>query len=349
MNASIPERILLALRRDGVVRASEIVKATGLSRAYVHRAFNALEKEGLIVRIGKANKSRYVAAARAALQRARRGELRFRRMLRGTGTSEDQVLAEIKRETGVFLGLPGTVSDILDYSFSEMLNNALEHSHSKRIDVEMARTSRGVTFRVRDYGVGILRNIMRKNRLKSESEAVQDLLKGKQTTDPERHSGEGIFFTSKVVDLLVIRGSNKKMIFDNRLGDVFVRDVKRLVGTQVDAMLTRSSKCTLRSVFDQYAGRDYTFDKTSLTVRLFAEAGEYVSRSQARRLLAGLEKFRFIVLDFSGVKLVGQGFTDEIFSVWQAAHPDIRIEVHGASEDVNLMIERARHRRERDS
>ena len=328
------------------MRAAEIVQATGLSRAYIHRSFNALENEGVIVRIGKANRTRYVAAARGALQRARRTELRFRRMLRGTGTSEDEVLTEIKRETGVYLGLPGNVSDILDYSFSEMLNNALEHSRAKRIDVHVVRTPPGVSFRVRDYGVGILRNIMRKNKLKSESEAVQDLLKGKQTTQPDRHSGEGIFFTSRVVDVLVIRGSNKKLIFDNMLGDVFVREVKPLVGTQVDVMLARSSKRTLRSVFDRYAGKNYTFDKTSLTVRLFAGAGGYVSRSQARRLVAGLEKFRSITLDFSGVKLVGQSFADEIFSVWQAAHPKMNIDVLGASEDVILMIERARHRRD---
>ena len=135
MTASIRDRILLKLQQHGVVRAAEIVKDSGLSRAYVHRSFNALEREGLIIRLGKANRARYLAAARGALQRARRSELTFRRMLRGTGTSEDEVLADIKRETGVFLGLPGTVSDILEYSFSEMLNNALEHSRAKRIDV----------------------------------------------------------------------------------------------------------------------------------------------------------------------------------------------------------------------
>jgi DNA-binding Lrp family transcriptional regulator len=345
MESSIRDLILSKLRHHGQVRAAEIVKAAGFSREYVHRSFAALEREGLIVRIGKANRARYVAAERGALQHARRKELQFRRMLRGTGASEDEILGEVKRDTGIFSRLPRNVSDILDYAFSEMLNNALEHSRSKRIDVQMGRTSRGVTFRVRDYGVGILRNIMKKNNLKSESEAVQDLLKGKQTTQPDRHSGEGIFFTSKAVDLLIIRGSRKKIIFDNRLKDVFVREVKPLVGTQVDAMLARSSRRALRDVFDRFAGRHYSFDKTSLTVRLFTEAGGYVSRSQARRLLAGLEKFRIIALDFSGVELVGQGFADEIFSVWQAKHPDISIEAKGASEDVSLMIDRARHRR----
>ena len=191
MTLSVRDRILANLRHRGVVHTADIVKATGLSRAYVHRSFNSLENEGVIVRIGKANRTRYVAASRVALQTARRTELRFRRMLRAKGISEDEVLKEIRRDTGILFGLPQNVADILDYAFSEMLNNALEHSRSKKIDIQMARTPAGVTFRVRDYGVGIFRNIMRKHNLKSEAEAVQDLLKGKQTTQPERHSGEG--------------------------------------------------------------------------------------------------------------------------------------------------------------
>ena len=54
-----------------------------------------------------------------------------------------------------------------------------------------------LSFIVNDSGIGIFRNIMQKRNLKSELEAIQDLMKGKTTTMPESHSGEGIFFTSK--------------------------------------------------------------------------------------------------------------------------------------------------------
>ncbi|MFZ5475538.1 MAG: STAS-like domain-containing protein [Myxococcota bacterium] len=43
-------------------------------------------------------------------------------------------------------------------------------------------------------------------------------------------------------------------------------------------------------------------------VPLLAVGGEFVSRSEARRLLHGLERFREVVLDFAGVPGVGQGF-----------------------------------------
>ncbi len=68
---------------------------------------------------------------------------------------------------------------------------------------------------------------------------------------------------------------------------------------------------------------------------------ETLSRSQARRLLFGLEKFRRVVLDFKKVQGVGQSFADEIFRVFHNAHPRIQIEaIHGAPS-VTFMIRRA--------
>jgi anti-sigma regulatory factor (Ser/Thr protein kinase) len=340
LSSSVQKLIEAKVRSKGSVRVADIVRATGFSRAYIHRSFNHLEAQGRIFRVGKANRARYVAATKSSLRRAMQSEVTFQRMLHNEGISEDHVLAEIKRETGIFHHLPANVSHILDYAFTEMLNNAIEHSQSKNITVRVIRNRRGIAFRVRDQGIGIFRNIMRRRRLKNESEAIQDLLKGKQTTAPQRHSGEGIFFTSKAVDFMVLRGSKKKVIFDNRLRDVFIREVKPITGTVVDCMVMRSSKAILRNVFNRYSGPGFGFGKTAITVRLFAEGEGYVSRSQARRILSGLEKFGTIVLDFRGVRLVGQGFADEVFRVWKHSHPDVRFEIRNASKDVEFMIHR---------
>ncbi|GAH25948.1 unnamed protein product, partial [marine sediment metagenome] len=77
-----------------------------------------------------------------------------------------------------------------------MLNNAIEHSESKKVEIIIERRKNNIIFEVRDWGVGIFNNIMNKKGLSSEMDAIQDLLKGKQTTAPSYHSGEGIFFTS---------------------------------------------------------------------------------------------------------------------------------------------------------
>jgi hypothetical protein len=95
----------------------------------------------------------------------------------------------------------------------------------------------------------------------------------------------------------------------------------------------------MQTVFADYAGEEYEFAKTLVTVELFKTKGDYVSRSQARRLLVGLEKFKTVVLDFKGLQTVGQAFADEVFRVWQKAHPDIRIDVRNANENVRIMIQ----------
>jgi hypothetical protein len=58
-------------------------------------------------------------------------------------------------------------------------------------------------------------------------------------------------------------------------------------------------------------------------------------------VLANLEKFRSVVLDFSGVEEIGQGFADEIFRVWKASHPAIKLEAVSMSAPVSFLVRRA--------
>jgi len=66
-----------------------------------------------------------------------------------------------------------------------------------------------------------------------------------------------------------------------------------------------------------------------------------MSRGQAKRILQGLEKFNDITLDFSDVRIVGQGFVDEIFRVYQNKRPEVAIHFVNANEDVEFMIKRS--------
>jgi hypothetical protein len=65
---------------------------------------------------------------------------------------------------------------------------------------------------------------------------------------------------------------------------------------------------------------------------------DYVSRSEARRLLANLEKFSEIVLDFRDAISVGQGFADEVFRVFARRHPGIRISTENTNAVIDAMI-----------
>jgi hypothetical protein len=110
--------------------------------------------------------------------------------------------------------------------------------------------------------------------------------------------------------------------------------------------LQRSARQTIEKVFSEFAPEqyDFQFQKTRVLVKLLHP--DYVSRSEARRLLVNLEKFREIVLDFRDVRSVGQGFADEVFRVFAHRNPDIVIRSENTSPPVTAMI---RHAGGRDS
>lgn len=335
----IKKMILDEIAKEGVVRASDIVARTGFSRAYVNRFFRRLREEGNITLVGKADAARYVkTSAEGPAGRVRAVHL----MLRNVSLEEDAVLESLKRVPGIFDGLNANVASLFSYAFTEILNNAIEHSSTKLIDVKVSRSDGAVSFEVADTGVGIFNKIKEMKGFSTDMEAVQDLLKGKLTTAPAAHSGEGIFFTSKAADLMVIQSALKKIVFDNIADDLFVKDMgKYRRGTRVKFTVREGAVKDLGEVFRKYTDGSFDFSATGVKVKLYAGDAEYLSRSQARRILSGLEKFRRVELDFAGVDAVGQAFADEIFRVWKNSHSGTEIVAVNASENTAFMIERA--------
>lgn len=339
---NIKKLILQKLKKNQSIKVADIVNTTGFSRAYINRFFQQLKEEGKIILIGKANKAHYVTATKKSVIRAKKQLLSIRLILQNKNLSEDIILEKIKKDTGIFIGLNKNISSIVSYAFTEMLNNAIEHSRSKQIEVRMKIDVGVIRFDVIDQGMGIFNNIMRKKKLHNQLEAIQDLLKGKQTTVPKTHTGEGIFFTSKVADILVIKGKQKKLIINNILSDTFIEESKKTIGTKITFCINRNSKRKLDKVFKQYTEDSFVFSKTEVIVKLYKMDSEYISRSQARRIVTGLDKFKTIILDFNKVKTVGQGFTDEVFRVWQSRNPNINITYRNANENIQFMINRAK-------
>jgi uncharacterized protein (DUF1330 family) len=119
---------------------------------------------------------------------------------------------------------------------------------------------------------------------------------------------------------------------------VFIKDTRTIVGTTVEFEIGLHVQRTLEEVFRRYTGDSFEFGTTEITIKLFQEGAAYVSRSQARRILVGTEKFRTVILDFRDIETVGQAFADEIFRVWKQHHPDQSIEIRHANENVLFMI-----------
>lgn len=337
----IAARIIKLLRKKGEIRSADIVKLTGFSREYVNRFLRELRDDGTIVLIGKSNNARYALANEKIIFNIKSGILTYNRNLKNENLLEDRVLNDIKEKTGIFNNLAQNVSDIIDYAFSEMLNNAIEHSQSDKVSVKMRKSPSRLHFQIYDKGIGIFNNLMQKKKLSSEMEAIGDLIKGKLTTDPKAHSGEGIFFTSKMSDNLAIKSSEKTLLFDNIINDIFVKDSKPIRGTRVIFSVSLISDKIIKDIFSKYTDESFEFSKTDVKIQLFKMSTEYISRSQARRILSGLEKFKHIALDFDGIKMAGQAFCDEIFRVWQTKYPAKVIEYKNANANIDFMIKRA--------
>jgi anti-sigma regulatory factor (Ser/Thr protein kinase) len=331
--------ILNTIKKQGQVTTADIVGQTALSRAYAQRFLKNLADEGVIVLMGKANQAHYIIPSKKGTSIEK--PLRVHRIMLNKDLAEDKVLRQIKKESAIFQGVAANISSIVDYAFTEMLNNAIEHSTSEKIDVVIMKTATDIRFTVADQGVGIFNNIMKIKRLHTTIEAVQDLLKGKETTAPDAHSGEGIFFTSKVADCLIIKSFEKKLVFDNVGQDIYIKDVQSVKGTKIDFVLDLKSKKKLADLFNKYTDDSFQFSKTVVKVKLYHQDVDYVSRSQARRILAGLEKFKTIELDFNDIKTIGQAFADEVFRIWQSVHKDVKFVVKDANENVMIMIKRA--------
>lgn len=236
---------------------------------------------------------------------------------------------------------------IIGYAFTEMLNNAIDHSGSESATITWWTGPDQWTFEVRDYGVGVYPKLREGLHLASEFEAVQELSKGKRTTDRERHTGEGIFFTSKVVDLFRLTSSGVRWTVDNLRHDAALGLVAPSEGTSVVCQLDPQTDRTLAGIFQEFT-RDHAFVRTRPVVKLFEIGTVFVSRSEARRLLDGLEAdFDTVEVDFTGVTDVGQGFVDELLRVWPAAHPGKSVTPTNMNPAVEFMVRRGLSRSEK--
>jgi len=258
------------------------------------------------------------------------------------------------------LDLPENIQHIWAYAFTEILNNAIEHSQSDKIYIIFEKTYLTVAIMILDRGIGIFNNIIQylrnecgKNDIGVE-DAVLELFKGKLTTAEKHHSGEGIFFTSRMMDNFFILSSNT-FFTHNNLSELmekrFFNNVQEKevigvdVGTAVYLEISNHSQKTTKEVFDMFAPMDIGFVKTSIPIKhACCEFGYPVSRSQARRLCTRFEEFEEVILDFSGVENIGQGFAHEIFNVFQGNHPELKITIENAVPYVKGMIERVKNK-----
>jgi hypothetical protein len=234
------------------------------------------------------------------------------------------------------------VRQICQYGFTEMVNNVIAHSGSTELVIRLSISNREAAFEIIDKGVGIFAKVQQALGLDDPGQSILELIKGKCTSDPQSHSGEGIFFTSRIFDAFSIH-SGRLSFLGGRNGDQIREEPRENVldGTAVRMMIRADSSLQIADVFNEYTSPDKQpgFYKTTVPVKLLEYEGDsLISRSQAKRLIARFDRFLEVILDFSGVDMIGQGFADEVFRVFSNAHPQIRLRPIHCSQNVENMI-----------
>ncbi|MEM6674523.1 MAG: DUF4325 domain-containing protein [Planctomycetota bacterium] len=317
------------LDQQGSFAVRELAERTGLSRQALRRHLDRWLEAGRSQVRGGGRSTRYLRAV-AAIELVRPTE----------GLHEDEVWRDLQARLRADGAIWNDRADrILAYAVTQIVNNAIDHSQASEVTVRATAQAERIDVQVVDRGIGALESVRARFGLESALHALQELTKGKVTTQPEHHSGEGLFFTSKAVDRFELHANGLVWIVDGRRGDQTVVEDTGTTGTAVRMAVDPMTDRRLEHVFLSYS-TDLAFDRTRTIVRLFEYGVQFVSRSEAKRLSSGLQRFREVVVDFEGVTSVGQGFVDELFRVWAAANAGTRLVPVNMVPAVEFMVRR---------
>ena len=309
-------------------------KSHGLSVQSVYRYLERLEDDSIIARYkeGKANVYSLVDSV-------------YQYKYNLNNLAEDVVWnGEIRP---LLQDFPETAVNNCNYAFCEMLNNAIDHSEGCEVVTSIHINAFRASFLIVDDGVGIFTKIASALYLEEKRFAILELEKGKFTTAPDSHTGEGIFFSAKASDVFVVFSDD--LAFSSlSLGEGEIEQLSEAKsahtgGTAIYFEVFRNHSTTTAELFDRYTQEPdhYGFTKTVVPVKLLEYGNSnpsFISRSQAKRLLARFERFERIELDFTGITEIGQGFADEVFRVFQKQYPNCRITAKNYNQNVRKMI-----------
>lgn len=322
---------ILQLLTDGPQTSTDLAEQLSISRQAVHVRLVNLEKESLVESSGKGRATRWFLR--------RQVDTTFAWTI-DSEAQEDLMWADIKRSP--FLdGASEASRKAIVFAVTEMLNNAIDHSSGSVVVANLWRSENKLVIEIADDGIGAFQNVMDFFGLESERDAIAHLSKGKQTTAEHAHSGQGIFFTSKIVERFEIASHESVWLVDNVREDQTIISRQYVKGTSVKMTFDLTSTRNPGSVFSDFTDPETLhFNKTVLHVVLANHGEEFVSRSEAKRLAFQLEMFGEVILDFKGVKAVGQGFVDELLRVWPANNPGTRLIPVNMNDDVSFMVNR---------
>jgi hypothetical protein len=228
------------------------------------------------------------------------------------------------------------------HAYTELLNNAVDHSGGTAVTVSMRQTPLQVQLLVSDDGCGVFDRIAQSFGIDEPSVAMLELSKGKLTSLPERHSGHGLFFTSRLADVFDLHANAAAFQCRSwerrawRAGRPVARQGSSLyLAIQLDT--PRTLDAVLRAHSRDETG--YGFERTRVPLHLIGSGDvALASRADAKRVAARLPEFRRAEIDFEGIPEIGHGFADELFRVFRREYPSLDLVPVGMSPAVAAMV-----------
>ncbi len=247
-----------------------------------------------------------------------------------------------ERDFAPCFSLSPHLTRLAHYAFTELLNNAVDHSAGTRVSISMRQNRTHLHMLMRDDGCGVLERIRTAFHIDNPQLALLELSKGKLTTQPDFHTGRGLFFTSRLFEVFDLYANGLTyQRNDWRRGGWLKSSPAQGPGTAIFMSIALNASRTLEDVFAAHAkgGDDLSFARTEVAMRLAQADGERLeSRGQAKRIAARLESFDTVDLDFEGVDVIGQAFADELFRVFVRRSPQVKLQPRNMSASVAAMI-----------
>ena len=250
------------------------------------------------------------------------------------------------RDFAPYFTPPANVMRMAQHTFGELLNNAIDHSGGSSVTVSMRQTPAHLHLLVSDDGCGLFDKVSQSFQIDDPSMAMLELSKGRLTSDPERHTGRGLFFTSRIADVLDLHANDTA--FQHRAWQRHrwsrAASASRQ-GTSVFVAIGLDTARTLDAVLREHSldGQGYAFARTVVPLQLLTAPGCALdSRAQARHAAQRLQQFRHAQLDFSGVTDIGHGFADELFRVFARSQPELALEPVNMAPNVRALVDSVR-------
>jgi anti-sigma regulatory factor (Ser/Thr protein kinase) len=316
--------------------ASHLAQSTGMSRGTIQKALQRLTQLGWLQREGTPRRPQFSPGL-------------LRQVVQRYPLTDLQEDLPWSRDFAPFFALPTHVQRMTQHTFGELLNNAIDHSGGTSVTVSLRQTPSHVQLLVSDDGCGVFDQLSRSFSLADPVMAMLELSKGKLTSQPARHAGRGLFFTSRLADVFDLHANDTAFQHREWEGSGWRpgRALKHQ-GTSVYAAIALDTTRTLESVLHAHSvtGTGFGFERTVVPLRLMASplAG-LDSRAQARRVAARLNAFRRAEIDFEGISHIGHSFADELFRVMSPELGELDLVPLNMSPSVAAMIDSVREGR----